>query len=58
MQKGAVMRGIVTGLEEYGAFVEMLDVPGVIGMVHKKELSWDRVLNVDSVLKKGEFEMS
>lgn len=41
-------------VEEYGAFVSLLDVPNVSGLVHKSELSWDAFMNVDDVIKEGE----
>ncbi len=40
-------------MEDYGAFVELQDLPGVTGLVHKSELSWDPVMTPESVVQKG-----
>ena len=50
---GATVRGIVVAVEEYGAFVELIEITGVSGLIHKTELSWDAVMTVDAVLTKG-----
>ncbi len=41
VEVGAVLKGKVTNLMPYGAFVELF--PGIEGMVHISEISWARV---------------
>jgi small subunit ribosomal protein S1 len=48
---GAVLDGIVTSVQDYGAFV---DLGGVEGLVHVSELSWDRVSKPSDLLKPGD----
>jgi small subunit ribosomal protein S1 len=48
---GAVLDGIVTSVQDYGAFV---DLGGVEGLVHVSELSWDRVSKPQDLLKSGD----
>ncbi|GAX75429.1 hypothetical protein CEUSTIGMA_g2873.t1 [Chlamydomonas eustigma] len=55
MKLGKVMKAIVRSVEEYGVFVELVDLPGVTGLVHKTELSWDPIMTVDSVVKTGQL---
>ncbi|MCX7060546.1 MAG: 30S ribosomal protein S1, partial [Gammaproteobacteria bacterium] len=38
LQEGAILRGVVKNLVEYGAFVEI--EPGVEGLVHVSEMDW------------------
>jgi small subunit ribosomal protein S1 len=47
-----IVRGTVTNLMEFGAFVEL--EPGVEGLVHISELSHKRVWRTSDVLSKGE----
>lgn len=50
---GAMVRGAVTSLTKYGAFVEL--EPGVEGLIHISEISWTRRLRHPSeMLKEGE----
>ncbi|KAJ9505610.1 hypothetical protein QJQ45_011237 [Haematococcus lacustris] len=51
---GDVMRGVVTGTAEYGAFVDLVDLPGVTGLVKKAELSWDRLVTADDAVQIGQ----
>lgn len=51
---GSTVKAVVSSVEDYGAFVELIDVPGVTGLVHKSELSWDSIMSVDSVVQKGQ----
>jgi len=44
---GAVMRGRVTAVKEFGAFV---DLGGLEGMIHVSELGWDRTRKVADIL--------
>jgi small subunit ribosomal protein S1 len=48
---GAVLDGVVTSVQDYGAFV---DLGGVEGLVHVSELSWDRVSKPQDLLKSGD----
>jgi small subunit ribosomal protein S1 len=51
LAEGAVFDGIVTSVQDYGAFV---DLGGVEGLVHVSELSWDRVSKPQDLLKTGD----
>ncbi|MDQ5913789.1 MAG: small subunit ribosomal protein [Patescibacteria group bacterium] len=48
---GDTIKAKITGIVEYGAFVE---AGGVEGMVHISELSWKRVASPEDVVKTGE----
>jgi small subunit ribosomal protein S1 len=48
---GAVFEGTVTSVQDYGAFV---DLGGLEGLVHVSELSWDRVSRPQDLLKAGD----
>jgi small subunit ribosomal protein S1 len=48
---GAVFEGVVTSVQDYGAFV---DLGGMEGLVHVSELSWDRVSRPQDLLKPGD----
>jgi small subunit ribosomal protein S1 len=48
---GAVFEGVVTSVQDYGAFV---DIGGVEGLVHVSELSWDRVSKPQDLLTAGD----
>lgn len=49
---GKIYRGTVTGIKDFGAFVEFL--PGKEGLVHISELADFRVRRVEDVVKVGE----
>ena len=51
LEKGQTHDGTVTKLMDFGAFV---DIGGVEGLVHVSKLSWDRVAHPKDVLKEGE----
>ena len=51
LQEGEVRRGRVTGICDFGAFV---DLGGADGLIHISELSWDPVHSTDQVLKVGQ----
>jgi small subunit ribosomal protein S1 len=51
LASGAVLDGVVTSVQDYGAFV---DLGGVEGLVHVSELSWDRVSKPQDLLKAGD----
>lgn len=52
IKEGDTVRGTVTKLMPYGAFIEL--VPGVEGMAHISELSWSRVEKAQEVVTPGE----
>jgi ribosomal protein S1 len=59
LSPGDVVAGEVTRLEDYGAIVALLNADdgkpmGLNGLVHKKELSWDVVMNVDDAVRVGQ----
>ena len=51
LEVGAVLQGTVTALKDYGAFV---DLGGVEGMVHISELAFGRVEHPEEVLNVGQ----
>lgn len=51
LQEGIVMEGTVSSLADFGAFV---DIGGVDGLVHVSELAWHRVKHPRDLLKVGE----
>jgi small subunit ribosomal protein S1 len=51
LEPGATFEGTVTSVQEYGAFV---DIGGIEGLVHVSELSWDRVSRPGDLLQAGD----
>ena len=51
VEEGQKFTGVVKSITNYGAFV---DLGGVDGMVHVSELSWKRIKNPSEVVKVGE----
>jgi small subunit ribosomal protein S1 len=51
LAEGAVFDGTVTSVQDYGAFV---DIGGLEGLVHVSELSWDRVSKPQDLLAAGD----
>jgi 4-hydroxy-3-methylbut-2-enyl diphosphate reductase len=51
LEKGAIVEGEVKRLADFGAFVE---IDGVDGLLHVSEISWGRVNKPGDVLKVGE----
>ena len=51
IQVGAQYEGIVRSLTDFGAFV---DIGGVDGLVHVSELSWNRIRHPSEVVKVGD----
>lgn len=49
---GEEVTGRVTKIMDFGAFIEIM--PGVEGLVHISEVSWQRIANVESALKPDE----
>lgn len=51
--EGSVVKGRVRSLTDFGAFIEL--EPGVEGLVHKSELSWDKkAKKPNELLKRGQ----
>lgn len=51
LEVGAILRGTVSSIRDFGAFV---DVGGVEGLLHVSEISHSRVENVSEVLTQGQ----
>jgi small subunit ribosomal protein S1 len=51
LQVGQVIKGRVTGLTNFGAFV---DIGGIEGLLHVSDLAWQRVDNPNKLLKVGD----
>jgi small subunit ribosomal protein S1 len=51
LKVGDVVEGVVTGVIDFGAFV---NVDGIEGLIHISEISWERVDNPRSYVKVGE----
>ena len=49
---GTIVTGAVTKTKKYGAFLQVM--PGIEGLLHISELSWDHVDKTEDVLKVGE----
>jgi small subunit ribosomal protein S1 len=52
-QIGQLVQGIVTKMTKFGAFVRLVDVPEIEGLVHISELSDQRVNHPREVLQEG-----
>ncbi|MDK2835371.1 MAG: small subunit ribosomal protein ispH, lytB [Thermosediminibacterales bacterium] len=51
IEEGQVIKGVVRRLADFGAFV---DIGGVDGLVHISEMSWGRINHPSEVLKEGD----
>ena len=51
LKVGDVVKGMVTGVVDFGAFV---NVEGIEGLVHISEISWERVENPSDHVKSGD----
>ncbi len=51
LQEGEIRRGVVSGLRDFGAFV---DLGGADGLIHISELAWHRVKHPREVLRVGQ----
>lgn len=51
LKVGDVVEGVVTGVIDYGAFV---NVDGIEGLIHISEISWERVDNPRNYVKVGD----
>lgn len=49
---GETYKGTIKSITTFGAFVEIM--PGKEGLLHVSEIAWERVQNVEDVLKVGE----
>lgn len=52
IKKGNKYAGTVVNIKDFGAFV---DIGGVQGLIHKNDLSWERVKHPSDVLKIGDY---
>jgi len=52
-EEGEIIHGKISRLADFGAFVEV--APGVDGLVHISEISYDRVPHPSKLLKEGEW---
>ena len=57
LKVGDIVDGVVTAVVDFGAFVAVKSGDGVMhgltGLVHKSELSWDKVITPDAILTVG-----
>jgi small subunit ribosomal protein S1 len=51
LQTGQSFDGVITSVQQYGVFV---DIGGVDGLVHVSDMSWDRIKSPSDVVKEGE----
>ncbi len=51
-KKGDVVEGMVTGVVDFGAFMEFGD--GLEGLIHISELGWQRIDNPRDIVKEGQ----
>lgn len=51
LEVGAVLEGVITGVRDFGAFV---DLGGIEGLVHVSELSHQRVAHAQDAVKQGQ----
>lgn len=51
LKEGSIMEGVVKNLTDYGAFI---DLGGVDGLLHITDMSWGRVLKAEDILNVGD----
>lgn len=51
LKKGAIVKGIVKNITDFGAFV---DINGIIGLLHVTDMSWGRIFHPSEVVSVGE----
>src|SRR5207245_4143201 len=51
LEEGQVRAGVIRSVKDFGAFV---DLGGVDGLIHVSDLSWTRVQDVAAVVKVGQ----
>ncbi len=49
---GKIYKGVVKGITNFGAFIEIL--PGKQGLLHISEISWERIKEVKDVIREGQ----
>merc|ERR1719329_43640 len=52
IERGAVLKGTITGLRNYGAFLELES--GTAGLLHISQISYDRIDNLESMFTIGQ----
>ena len=52
VEEGKIYEGVVTGIKDFGAFVEIL--PKTSGLLHISQISHERIGQVSDVLKEGD----
>lgn len=52
VKEGAVLNGVVTRMESFGAFVEL--APGIEGLIHVSEISWSHLKHPEEALTVGQ----
>lgn len=52
LEKGAVIKGTITGLRNYGAFLELEG--GTAGLLHISQISYDRIENLEQMFTIGQ----
>ena len=51
LEKGQIRRGIVKNITDFGAFV---DLDGMDGLLHVTDMSWARISNPSEIVKRGQ----
>jgi len=51
LKKDAILQGIVTNIKDYGLFV---DLGGIVGLLHVTDMSWGRVSHPSALYKVGD----
>ena len=51
LQVGQTVKGVITSIRDFGAFV---DIGGIEGLIPISEIGWDRVSDIHSVLEEGQ----
>lgn len=52
LQVGDVVEGVVQSMRPYGAFVDLGN--GTIGLLHVSQISHERIISVDKILREGD----
>ena len=51
MREGSIVRGAVKNITDYGAFI---DLGGMDGLLHITDMSWGRIKHPSEILKVGD----
>jgi ribosomal protein S1 len=51
LEKDKIVEGVVRRITDFGAFI---DIGGLDGLLHVREMAWSRVEHPDSIVKKGQ----